>query len=127
MKRSDYTLTTLGLRLREHRQIANITLGDLAGALGLEPFEIAEIETGVMPPRNDYVARAAEYLELGLGLRTELIKLQAGNSQVSEKFYRSRKLAHARARKVLRSLHTWRPALIRGMRSYLDRGIERYD
>lgn len=120
MKKSNYALTTFGLRLREHRQANAVTMGDVADAFGIEPFEIAEFETGIRAPSVDYVRNVSSYLQLAPLDEAELVKLCSGKrNKIALLYYRQRKIAHNQADKALRSIHLWKPSLIRKLDGYI--------
>ncbi len=121
MKKTNFSLTTFGLRLREHRQEKAVTMGDVADALGFEPFEIAEFETGIRVPSIDYVQAISNYLQLAPLDEAELVKLYLGKrNKVAFLYYRQRKISHSQAEKALRNIHLWKPALIRKLDGYIQ-------
>jgi transcriptional regulator with XRE-family HTH domain len=120
MKKSDFSLTTFGMRVREHRQSRGLTIRDFSSSLNVEPFEIAQMETGEREVDLRYVERVCDYLSLNLAERLELIKLASGRrNSHAQAFYRSRQALHLHAGRALQRMHEWRPAVIRRIGEYV--------
>lgn len=61
---SESIKNTIGLRIKELRNIKDITQEALAESLGLQPNTIAKMETGKLYPKPETIAKLSNYFKV---------------------------------------------------------------
>jgi len=121
MKKKDFALSAFGMRVREIRQEREWTIAKLASALALEPYEIAQVESGLSKVKKEYLTKLFNCLELDTGDRAQLVKLAYGrNNKEARAFYREREEIHVRSARAVENFHKWGPAAFSRLREYVN-------
>lgn len=107
-------LTRLGQHCRELRSQRGLTIGDQADALGSEPYEISEIETGKASPPSLYFQKFGNWLRLTDQEYRELLRKVESNVIA----FRRDQPGGARttSMKLFRKISKMNPSEIRGFR-----------
>lgn len=115
-------LNSFGLRCREYRSAAGLTVADLSRQLNMRPSEIARLEVSESPIDPKYVKQFCKVIQLGLLQQQELYKLAARPRHVETLPGLNRRQSLFMGRQLAK-LRSFTPAQIRGLRILLEKGL----